>query len=362
MKDVGHTEIIEPQIFNDERTGREIWRISPADRRSFSNYVYKSSFTPDERFLIYIGEIDGARKLFRYEISSGATTLMTGADTVVGDANIHPNGREVFCRIEGGATISIDINTLEKRLVFDPADHALEKVSQQIMFSRSGRWFSFAYTYAEDKVAIARAECNGGGYETVYRHNSRAQHLMFCPASDELMSFSMAPDFQQTWDLPDIERSRTFLLDVKSSSIRPLVCLPKPFTATHDYWSPNGDRIYFHKKTRPTWVPTWINSIDRVTGEETEHFRSDTIMLGHSSVDKDETFIVSDCQNPEGNEMIKIDLKSGEHEVLCWPDTDVPGGHAEGGHAHPSISPSSKYVLYGSNVSGTPQVYLLPLR
>ena len=362
MSHIGRTVEIKPDIFTDSRTGREVRRVTPADRKCLGLYVYQNAFTPDGRYLVYAGETGNGPQAFRCEIATGATTQLTDGEPLnLHCGSIHPDGREFFCRRADGATLAVDLETLEQRMVFDPAAHGVKDVGQLVMFSESGRWFSFSYSYEEGKAAIAGEAGDGSGFETVYRHNSGAQHVMFCPASDDLMSFSMSPDYQQTWDLPDIERSRTFLLDVRKGAIDSLLCFPKPFTATHDYWSPDGSRLYCHKKTRPTWVPTWIGSVDRITREHTIHFGSDTIMLGHSSVDRDETFIVSDSQNPAGNELIRIDLATGAHDVLCWPDSDVKGGHAEGGHVHPILSPKADLVLYTSNTTGLAQVYLVPL-
>ena len=357
----GRTFEVPRRILHDEQTGREVWQISAPDTPSVAPYMYVTGFTPDERCVLYAAGPAKGMQLHRCEIASGETTQLTDRPGVPAlGANLHPNGRELFYRANG-VVYALDVETLEERVVLDPADHPeIQEPGEQIMFSRSGRYFSFSYPYEEGRRAIARGACDGSGYETVYRYESGTQHLMFCPASDDLMTFSPAPDHQQEWDLPDIERSRTYLLDVREGEIEPFICLPKPFTATHDYWSPGGDRMYFHKKTRPDWVPTWICALDRRTREEKTLFGSDTIKLGHSMVNREETHIVSDCQEPGRNELLWIDIAAGAAKVLCWPNSSVAEGQHS--HVHPSISPLGSYVLYTSDGSGIPQVYLVPLR
>jgi len=348
------------RVHHDPKTGREVWRISPPDTPSVAPYMYVTAFTPDERYVFYAAGPEKGMQLYRCEIATGETVRLTDARDMPGlCANLHPDGTELFYRA-GEVVCAVNVYTLEERTVLDARDHPeLVQPRQQIMFSPSGRYFSFSYQWSEGKSAVARGACDGSGYETVYRYGSGIQHLMFCPADDDLMSFSPAPDHQQQWDLPDIQRSRTYLLDVQRGEIEPFLCLPKPFTATHDYWSPTGERMYFHKKTRPTWVPTWICTLDRRTREERTLFGSHTIKLGHSMVNRQETHIVSDCQEPGRNELLWIDIASGTAEVLCWPDSTCAAGQHS--HVHPSISPKGSFVLYTSDAAGLPQVYLVPM-
>ena len=64
-------------------------------------------------------------------------------------------------------------------------------------------------------------------------------------------------------------------------------------------------------------------------------------------------------QKPKDNPLILVDLKSGGHRILCWPDSSVAGGHPKSAHVHPSFSRSGKYIAYTSDRTGTPQVYVV---
>ncbi len=81
--------------------------------------------------------------------------------------------------------------------------------------------------------------------------------------------------------------------------------------------------------------------------------------LGHSSIDRGNCFIISDVQDSGDNELIRVDLKTGKGEVLCWPDTVYAGVHVN--HVHPSISAHENYVDFSSARSGSPDLYVLPL-
>ena len=79
--------------------------------------------------------------------------------------------------------------------------------------------------------------------------------------------------------------------------------------------------------------------------------------LGHSSVNADESLIVSDNQAPGRNELLLINIRTGENLALCWPNASGKG-HPH--HVHPAFSPSGKMIIYTSDVSGYAQVYILP--
>jgi len=350
---------VERRVLRDSETGREIWQVSPDGATCIASYMYINSFTPDERCLFYISDRTGTMQLYLLEIESGETRRLTDGTSVQSHcANLHPNGRELFYR-DGAVYRAVDIVSAEERVVLDTTRYEwLRKPGEQIMFSKSGLFFSLSFEYAEGKRAVARAACDGSGVEELYRYAESTQHVMFCPGDEELLTFSVWPDYQNTRDLPDAKRARTWLLDARTRRATPFVVVPPGFRATHEYWGPTGERIYFHKKSVPHWVPTWICSMDRRTGQVRHVFGSDSIKLGHSFVNSDETKIVSDSQEPGRNELLLIDTATGRAEVLCWPNSSIASQHS---HVHPSFSPSGRYVLYTSDCSGKPQVYLVPL-
>ena len=272
MAGKGATIEAKRRVITDAATGREVWAIGPRGAKSGAAYMYITSFTPDERYVFFTSNVSGSPQLHRLDIESGLLTQFTAAERFDPyQWNVHPSGEEVFYRI-AGKYLAADVETGEERLVFDPLRHEIREPRQQIMFSPSGTWFSFSYL-DDDCIAVARAACDGSGnLETVHRRppGEGVQHVMFCNVDDDLMSFSPSPDHQQEWDAPTEMRARTYIIHAASGKAEPFLLFPKPFTTTHDYWSPRGDRLYFHKKTRPTWVPTWINCLDRRTRQEQE--------------------------------------------------------------------------------------------
>jgi Tol biopolymer transport system component len=55
----------------------------------------------------------------------------------------------------------------------------------------------------------------------------------------------------------------------------------------------------------------------------------------------------------------RVELASGKHQVLCWPDSSATSEQI--GHVHPSVSRTGKFVAYTSDRTGVAQVYLVPV-
>ena len=371
---------VPPRVEVDPDTGYGMRCVTPEGVTCWSNYFYTNSFSPDERFFFYnVADGNGAQ-VCRVEIETGETTRLTDVPGGINGFrwNLHPNGRELFYQAPP-RFMALNLETLETRTVLDVrvCGWVVDgKTGGSIMFSPSGKYFSFSFTHdaterhtpegwshwgrvAYTCSAAARAACDGSGAAVVYRHDAGMQHLMFCPASDDLMSFAVWPDYQNNPDLPDENRARAWLIDGAAGTAKPFLIMPKGFRATHEYWSPDGARMYYHKKSVPDWVPNFLGRVDRETGAHEDLFRHDTNRLGHSAITPDERTIVSDNDDISGpNELVRVDVATGAGEVLCWRDV-VPGNSTPCGG--PTISPRGTWVAFTSNRSGTPQVYLVRL-
>jgi oligogalacturonide lyase len=162
--------------------------------------------------------------------------------------------------------------------------------------------------------------------------------------------------------LPMDQRARTWKIDLRQGTDRQFLTVPYGYRATHESWTRDGSRFFFFRKTRPGWAPVAICSIDKEGGDFRLHYESDTIKLGHGSTSRDGGWFISDCQEPGINELVLVNLQNGEGTVLCYPNSTVDGGHDAHAHVHPSFSPQGNFVVYTSDRSGTPQVYVVPIK
>jgi oligogalacturonide lyase len=364
---VGRSFTVERREIRDPETGRTSWKICPDDGMCRNMYMYINSFTEDERYALYMSTMTGETQFYRYEIETGETVQISDGDSVAWGGSINPVSQEFFYQ-DADAIRAVHMHSLERREVYRKTGHPiLETAGGFMTFSPSGQRFAVAYSDAEDRGGVARGFCDGSGVESVYvRPSEQNQHVLYANADEDTISFAVTPDHQNDMSLDDATRARAWLVDAKTGEAEPFLTMPKGFRATHEYWGPTGERLYYHKKTQPGWTPAYIGVMDRKTREQKDLFRSDTIKLGHSYVNRDETKIVSDSQEPGRNELILIDIALGTHEVVCWPNSSIKGRDPDNpnnqdAHVHPTFSPTGRYVLYSSDASGVAQVYILPL-
>jgi Tol biopolymer transport system component len=161
--------------------------------------------------------------------------------------------------------------------------------------------------------------------------------------------------------LPMDQRARTWIANMETGEMKQFLTCPYGFRATHESWSPNGERFFFFKKSVPGWMPVSIASISKEGDDWQEYYTNDTIRLGHGRASDDGKWFISDGQDPGYNPLVLLNLETGDTEFLCWADASIKEGHGAHAHVHPSFSSSGRFVTYTSDKTGTPQVYVVPL-
>lgn len=371
---IGDKFLCKKQVLLDDRTGRQVWKVSTWDDvHCVATYMYFQAFSGDGRYIVFASNRTGRYELYRADIESGETVQMTRhADDGMDDksmvrpnispvgVNVHRGGREVFFR-DGNRYLAVDIETLEDRVVAECDRSDWETVYGGPSFSGDGTRLVCLYKHRNGCGGIAHADVRGSRFEDAYRWstpNGDLGHIQGASTPDLVITFVVLPDRQNDPAETRANRARAWKLDAASGKAEPFLVVPPGHRATHEYWGPGG-RLYFHRKTVPGWTPTSIASIDREGGDYREHFASDGRKLGHSCISPDGRWVVSDVQDPEGNELYRVDLRNGSSEILCWPDSTLQDGTV--GHVHPSLNFAGDRVIYTSDRSGKAAVFIVPL-
>ncbi len=344
----------------DPRTGREVWQITTGNSVSHSCYFEAQAFTSDDRYLVFSSNRSGAYQLYRVELRTGETAQLTRAERLANlSFSMHPDGRNVVYQ-DGSRLVQTDVPTGRETVLIDFTRLiGGSRFSAGRTFSADGRYTSASYVDKAGVPRIALVDLHARAVEkTAAIENGTGGHLLICPADPYLVTYVHLPDRQNDMTLPMEQRARTMIADFRTGKSRPFLIMPYGWRATHEYWTPDGERFYFHQKKVPGWVPASICSMKRDGSDWKTHFTSD-FMLGHSMITHDTRHIVSDVQKPGDNPLILVDLKTGGHHILCWPDSSVRGGHAKSAHVHPSFSRTGKYIAYTSDRTGAPQVYVV---
>ncbi len=361
--------------FADPKTGREVWKVTSWDDADcVATYVYLQAFTADERFLVFASNRSGKWELYRQELATGETVQLshrhTRPDPVASDDYAHIVGHVLLGRgeafyLDGTRMVAANVETLTERTVLDGRGGSWRLLAGFPSFTPDGTRFTMVYVGRDGREGILLAATDGSGWEPLYRCAEPSQvlaHALVVPAEPLSLTFDLLPDRQNDAALPPGERARAWRWT--GGVGKPFLVAPPGFRATHEYWGPApapgaAPRLYYHRKTVPSWTPTWIESTALDGSGRIEHYGSADRRLGHSCISPDGRTIVTDVQDPQGNELIRIDLATGRSETLCWPDSSCSEGNMT--HVHPSFGPSGRWVVYTSDCRGRNAVYIVPL-
>ncbi len=351
----------EKKVVPDTITGREVWQMTSGEPKSVSCYQEVEAFTDDERFVVFSSDRSGTFQLYRAELESGEIAQLSEIDEFRSISfGMSRNGREAIYTA-GWRVYAVDVASGDDRVLLDFEGKIPSQPSgAPVALSGTGDRVVVAYRPDDASTILAIGILDTGDFEEVCRWEGALSHAQICPGDGNLITFDPGPDTQNDMSLPQDKRARTWVCDASTGATRPFLVMPKGFRATHEYWDRNGDRLYFHKKSHGTWTPTTISSIDRSGKDWKDHYESQDRKLGHSSIDRDSKFLVSDVQSSEENEIYRIDLVTGKADLLCWPNTSPIQDQTI--HVHPSISAQGNFVDFTSDRKGSSDLYVYPLQ
>jgi len=344
-------------------TCREVWQITSDTAPAVACYFERQAFTSDEKYVVYASQKSGAWRLYRTDLQSGASTPITPPSRKImdDDYTLMPDGERV-CYMEGWKLYATHVERGEEELLFDYSGLLPDQPRYTGSFTNDGK-YTLAYVYNDTLKAIYRTNLVTGEVLEVHKHREgKISHPLINPEDPEVVSYVPGPDTQNDMTLPMEQRARSWKVDLKAGTDQQFLTMPYGFRATHESWSYDGERFFFFRKTRPGWRPAAICSQDKDGNDFKVHYESDTIKLGHGIASRDGRWFISDCQQPGENELLLLNLKTGEAEVLCFPNSSVDGGHSMRAHVHPSFSPKGNYVCFTSDRTGVSQVYVVPVR
>lgn len=351
--------VVEWNKFADPQTGRKVWQITSHDSGNVAVYFERQAFTADDNYLVFGSKRKGSWQVYRANLKSGEINPISDRKNIGPNTfTIHPNGKSV-CYIHNNILYKTDVAELNENVWFDFNGLLGGGARFSNSFSADAQ-FTLLTTLTDSGMAIFRLNLNNGDLDHAMTwKDGRFSHPLICPSNPDLITFVPYPDTQNDMSLPMEKRARTWIVDMKTGKARQFLTMPYGFRATHESWAWNGERFFFYKKSQPGWTPVSIGSVAQ-DGSDMQFFysRSD-IRLGHGVSSYDGRWYISDGQDPNLNPLILLDLKTGNATTLCWPNASIDEKNGQHGHVHPSVSFSSNFVCYTSDVTGVPQVYVV---
>ena len=358
--------------FTDPKTDRSIRKMTSWDgAHCIATYMYSQALSRDERFLFFASDRTGLLQLYRLDTASGETVQVTDVPPeprtdisgIIAWCSVHPDLQELFY-CTGQGIFAVNVATLEERLVTRPEPGRVLFAFPMASFMADGRHAIVTCRLADGHPAVCLADVRGGPLEVVHRWpdpKGALDNLLGGRRGDRLViTFAPSPDLQNKRDLPPEQRARSWQLDPATGKAEPFLVMPPGFRATHETWAPpRKDRLFHHKKTVPQWTPASVESIAGDGTDRRVHFVSPDRKLGHSCVSPDGAYLACDVQDPAGNELYLVDLRTGKSQILCWPNSSVADGTS--GHVHPSFSPTGRSVVYTSDAAGKAAVFMVDI-
>lgn len=343
-------------------TGREVWQITSDTAPSVACYFERQAFTADEKYVVYASRSSGAWRLCRMDLGTGVARELTGYSRhiLMDDYTIMPDGERV-CYMDGWKLYATDVALGTEELLFDYTGLLPDRPWYSGSFTNDGR-YTLVYVENDTLKAIYRTDLETGEIQEMHRQrDGKISHPLINPEDPGVITYVPGPDTQNDMSLPMEQRARSWKVDLHAGTDRQFLTMPYGFRATHESWSSDGARFFFFRKTRPGWEPVAICSMNKQGEDLQVHYQSDTIRLGHGIASRDGGWFVSDSQEPFTNELLLLDLGSGEGQVLCWPNSTVDGWDSGMSHVHPFFSPGGNFICFTSDRTGVPQVYVVPV-
>jgi len=354
-------------IYNDPKTGNEVWQITNHNSINNMPYFEAQAFTADDAWVVFKSNRNGGVwKIFRSNMATGEITKVSDMESE-SSYTIMPDGKRVAF-MNAGTIYAVDVATLETETVisFDPAD---DYIHFSASFTADGRHTLVSCYNKKTGTRIFRVDVSKGEAELVFATPIMISHPLINPRYPNLITYVPKPDRQNNYDLSLEERARNCIVDTNTGIAKPFLMMPVMSRATHETWSADGERFYFFRKKKSGKKGSFdivsICSIDKNGSDLREYYTSTEYKLGHGLVDKEQKWFIADSQDPFENPLMKIDLASGEATILCWPNSlQTSDNNDQTDHVHPIISASGKYVAFTSdgNSRGLPQAFVMPVK
>jgi oligogalacturonide lyase len=328
-------------------------------------YFLQSSFTPDNRSIVFTSYRTGSPQLFEAAFPDGEIRQLTGGAPIHPfSPAIHRSGESVFF-VRAGSIWTIHRHTLEERCIVDFAGAQLGECSP----SADGEWLTAAIKQ-ESRNGIAVGRADGSGWHMIPFERT-VIHPQFHPLDPVWLIFSGDP-------APRMHRVR------RDGSA--LECLyhheNDEFVVHETFLGRTGDIVYVH----------WPFALRRLDWHTREIATIAEFNAWHVASNRAGTQVLCDTNHPDRG-LFLIDVSSGTPRPICASESsnrgsqwklsryalreDFDRAHSaaqenlswmetandsvygpQWTHPHPSFSTDERLVAFASDRTGRAQVYV----
>ncbi|HEY3082415.1 MAG TPA: oligogalacturonate lyase family protein [Chloroflexota bacterium] len=337
----------EKRAFVDETTGAAIVQLTDAPTINHGPYFLNSAWADRGRRVIVTSYRDGRPNLYAVDETSGAIAQLTDTgDVGPWSACVGADDRQVFFAA-GGQLRVVDVPSARVEVVFDVGDGTrLGNLDP----SPDGREVVTCARAAPVNRILAIAT-DGSGARTVFETTELLAHAQYSPDGRSLLYASNLP--------------RLWIVDRDGRNNRVLRRQSHREWITHESWL-NDHEVMFS---------LWHQGLAAIGRDGEGERLIGAFSAWHPSARGDGRLIVADTTLPDVGLQL-VDPATGQRRTLCLPKASSRGFQwaepepvwegpvseeaygPQWSHPHPSFSPDGRRVMFTSDRTGHPQVYV----
>ncbi|BFM49668.1 oligogalacturonate lyase family protein [Marinomonas sp. THO17] len=364
----------------DAKTGASISQITPDNFICNRNYFYQKCFTNDGNKLLLAGNFDQNRNYHLFDLEEETALQLTegSGDNVFGGFLTSQDDALIFVK-NNKQLIRVDLKTQEHSTLYEVAkgwigygtwvpNSACTKVVgieiKDTDYIELDSWEKFAQLYHQSpRCRLISIDLQTGQRNVVYEENIWLGHPLYRPNDDNTVAFCHEGPH-------DLVETRMWMVDENGDNLRKVYEQNQDESCTHEFFVPDGSKMMF-VSYRPNTNKRELCSVDANTLEfkvETEmpacsHLMSNydgSLVVGDGSGTPVDVTDTSGHTIENDPNLYVIDLNTDSIKAIAEHNTSwaVLNGDRQINHPHPSFTPDNQSVLYGSDVNGSPAVYM----
>lgn len=369
----------ESKRFNDEQTGASIIQLTSHPSINHNLYFLTSSFTPDQKHVIFASYRSGKPNYFRLRYPDGQIKQLTDGDGIIGYSGvISKDGKRLFYTQAEEIKV-IDIFSLEEEVIA-----RVEGVSFGECNLNTDEEYLVTAMKKDGKSHLFVVDVDKRKGKIILESPQPIIHPQFHPLDPDLIAYSKDPAPRMWTIYRDGTEDRLLYNHGNDEFI------------VHETFLGDGKEMI---------VSHWPKALKRISLASLEMKTIAEFNAWHISSNKKGTKVLCDTVHPDIGLRL-VDVKTGRHEPICYPNSSCQGtqwkkssyaladdwqdadkenplemevgsaskppqvDHSPGfnpldtvygpqqTHPHPGFSPDESMVVFTSDVSGHPQVYV----
>ncbi|MBI5095542.1 MAG: hypothetical protein HZB26_24305 [Candidatus Hydrogenedentes bacterium] len=324
-------------FMRDPRSGLTVTRLTHSSCIAQNLYFEMCSFTKDDAYVVLISQRYAGRDapwdLFRIRTDGHELIQLTECDDLSGI--VFSPAQSKFFYQSKGELHRLDVHTLK--------DEAFAKAPGANAVSPR----SLA-TIDENGAAYIGSVFNDKGEALIFKTDTANGKTSVLHSTTSLVHLHVDPQGKTLFFIDHKENTGPSLIDTDGKNLRPY-----PFRKfSHHTWFGKTGLM------QGTLVPPGAALVTVREGDPEPVILAEGRYYWHSSASVDAQWIISDTNWPqEGLFLLHVPTRTVTY--VC--DTRSSCSHPQWSHPHPALSPTMKYVLYNSDMTGIGQVYLANL-